>query len=566
MTEQWNGIRRDAGTYFVETCYSLYADMDGEESPYLRVNGLCIYSDSRDDLEDILPATVTVTVGDDQPHSFYAGADIRSGAYSPSGNWMRNFVYITSPDEIAIPSSGTTFTINVVVSTAGEDDFIFTETAHIPVANSITAPSSMVTGRAYEFTTSSVVPAGQSYSNKAVLTWYPQAIGVYTTQIYEEGYINPYTKTTDATAGFTSLYFAVPNRDGITDAEAAGFVADAHIMLQVRYMSDSFTGGIMISECSASTPCTPRSAVDADLAPELTSGNITITCSPANAVVGTRYVHMQATLTFTPTASFKYGDGIAYIHLNDGTNRYGGSISIQAEGVAPGTTYTRPDTGNTVTAGQYSIRDINLSVYGNKWKRSSDMVQKTYTVQYYHAPRIPTFSIHRCTTSTSSTSYIYNGTYYKKDDFGSYCLIEYSTDFSSLNNTNVVSMIIQYGTHRMNITPSYTGSGYVVVSAGTAAMDVVIMLYDTFYPYGVSVKQTLGTAGILIDFLSGGKGMAIGKVASTSNALDINPDWKLLFYRATVGAYNGGSAQDLVAWMHDIDTRLTALENSNTAN
>lgn len=566
MSEQWNGIQRDASTYYVETCYSLYADMSGTDAPYLNVNGLCLYSDSGDDLEAILPATVTVRVGSGTAHTFYATTPVKSGAYSPSGNWMRYFVYISSTEEITIPSSGTTFTISVTVTPTDDDPFTFTETAHRPIANTLTAPASMVTGRAYEFTTSAAVPAGQNYSNKAVLTWYPQAVGAYTTQAYEEGYINPYTRAADATAGFTSVYFAVPNMDGISDGEAASFTADAHIMIQARYKSASFTGGILISECSASTPCTPRSAVDSDLAPTLTAANVSISCTPSNAAINGKYVHKQATLTLTPTATFKYGDAIAYIHLADGTNRYNSSISLQAEGVAPGTTYTRPDTGATATAGQSSIGGVSLCVYGNKWKLSSSTVTKTYTVLYYHAPRIPTFSIHRCTTSTSSTSYQYNGTYYKKDDFGSYCLIEYTVDFSALDDTNSASMIIQYGTHRVNLTPSYSGSGFIVVSAGTAAMDVIAMLYDTFYPYGVSVKQTLSVAGILLDWLAGGKGMAVGKQATTANALDITSDWKLLFYKATVGAYSGDNAQDLVAWMHDIDTRLTALESGSTAN
>ena len=76
------------------------------------------------------------------------------------------------------------------------------------------------------------------------------------------------------------------------------------------------------------------------------------------------------------------------------------------------------------------------------------------------------------------------------------------------------------------------------------------------------MRVRLSTAGILMDILAGGKGVAIGKTATTENALDISSDWKLLFYQATVGDYNGASTEELVPWMHSIDARLTALENS----
>ena len=60
--------------------------------------------------------------------------------------------------------------------------------------------------------------------------------------------------------------------------------------------------------------------------------------------------------------------------------------------------------------------------------------------------------------------------------------------------------------------------------------------------------------------------MAIGKAATEPSALDIAADWKLLFDQATVGAYNGDNEQDRVLWMHDVDDRLTYLENSIYAN
>lgn len=91
-------------------------------------------------------------------------------------------------------------------------------------------------------------------------------------------------------------------------------------------------------------------------------------------------------------------------------------------------------------------------------------------------------------------------------------------------------------------------------------MNVSLELVDVFTPYGITTSTRLSTAGILLDYLAGGKGMAVGKVATRQKTLDIASDWTLLFYNADVGAYNDDTtSQDLIAWMHGIDTRLTAL-------
>lgn len=566
LSESWNGIRREGDGYYIETCYSLYADMeDASAQAYLCLNGFSLYAATEEALDGVLPANISIQIDNGDVHTFYADSTIRAGAYSPSGNWMQYFTHITSLEHLDIPENEATFVIHVTVTPDYGEALSFTESASGPIANSLTPPAAMVTGRVYEFVTSHTVPADSTHSNTASLVWFPQVLGMYTTQIFEYGYIDPYTKVENASAGFHSIFFAVPNRDNIPEDYAAAATSNATVSLSTRYLSADFTGGILISECLASVPISPRDDVDASLKPVLTSSLITLSAAPSEAVINSKYVHRQARITMTPAAQFQYGDTLAYINT-DGQNSYASSVSFQAEGVTPGETYTRPDTGSQETAGDESVRSKTMYVVGGKWRLPSAEVTVTYPVLYYHAPRIPTFNIHRCVVSSTSTDYRYNGTYYKKDDYGTYLLIEYETDFSALDNGNQISMIIQYGTHRVNITPSYSGSGFLVVSVGTAAMDVIAMLYDTFYPYGVAAKLRLSVNSVLLDFLAGGKGMAVGKNATEANALDISSSWKLLFYQATVGAYNGNTEQDLVAWMHDIDDRLDALENSDSAN
>lgn len=567
VSSQWKGIKRPFHNAYVETCYNLYADMDaGTESPYLQVSGFNIYASSQGDIASLLPATVTVRANNGTTYTFTTGSTVLRGAYSPSGNWMAYFVSLSSDTHISIPGNGATFSIAVTVTPNSGTALSFTESACGPQSNTLTVPNQMVTGRVYSFAASRNFSAGGNFKTVAELTWFPRMTGVYTTQVYESGYVDPYTKTSDATSAFSTIYFAVANMDGLPEAQAAGLVTPANVVVRTIYNSASFTGGIVILEMTASIPCSPRDDVDEELSPTLTTANVTFTCSPAEAVISGKYVHRNATITCTPVAQFKYGDSLSYIHYGD-SNRYGSSVSFQALGVEPGTSYVRPDTGSTATAGNESVAGLSICVYGSKWKKPSATVLKTYTVLWYHAPNLTNFALHRASVSSTSTSYVSGGTYYKKDDFGAYCIIEYAVNFAPLNNSNTTEMVIQYGTHRTTLTPSYTQSGYLIVSAPTASkLDVVIALYDRFYPYGVASSRTLSTGAVLIDFLNGGKGMAVGKAATSQNTLDIASNWKLLFYQATIGGYNGAAAVDLIAWMRDIDARLTHIETSEYAN
>lgn len=568
LGSQWCGVKRTFGNSYVETCYSLYADMeDGSITPHLRVNGFNVYATVQSDLSSILPVTLTVRANGGTVHTFTSGTTVLRGAYSPSGNWMQYFINISSEEQITIPGNGTVFGIDVTVTPSGGTALSFTESACGPISNTLTCPERMETGRVYTFTTERAIQVGTDYTTSAELSWYPKMNSYYTTQVHENGYVDPYTKASDATSAFNTLYFAVANPDSLSEAQAATLIADAQVTVTTRYNSADFKNGVLISEMLAYVPCSPRDSVDAELAPVLTSEGIAMSCSPASAEINGKYVHRQATLTCTPVAQFKYGDSLSYIHLND-TNRYASSISFQAIGVEPGESYTRADTGTTVTAGNESIQGVTVSVYGSKWRLQSNVVTKTYTVLWYQAPAISEFSLHRASITSTTTPYQYNNVYYKKDDFGAYCIIEYTVNFAPLDNTNTREVVLQYGTHRTSITvSSYSQSGFVVVSAPTTStLDVIIALYDSFYPYGVAAKRTLSTGAILIDFLAGGKGMALGKVATEANTLDIADAWKLLFYQATVGGYNGAAAQDLIAWMHNIDTRLAHIEATEYAN
>lgn len=563
LSEQWNGIPRTSGNYTVETCYGVYYDPDDVSAPsYLCVNGLCIYTDTLEDINGLLPATVSVRGSNEKYVSFASGDTIRFNEHSPSGVLMRYAVVMTSSGRLEIPDTGGGFTLYVTVDTADGNSFSFQEACYCPIRNTVTPPSYMISGRVYDFTMGSAIPAGNLFQSRAQLRFSPTMNGIPVVDILDNGYVDPYTQVSDATSSFDTIQFAIANPGFLIDTGSDSVNGNADVTIKTWYQSADFTGGVLILDLSAQVQLTVGPGVDENLRPALTDAMITLNGTDGYNVGHTAYVHRKSTLTLTPEPQFRYGDSLYYIQHN-GARTFSGSIRLAAEGTKPGTEYVNPDTGNTETAGEETIGSAALSVCGKKWGLMSANAVKTYPVLWYATPSITEFAVHRAVYSASATDYQYKGSYYQKDDFGTYCIVEYSVAFSPLGGLNKREATLVHGVIPETIDITTAQSGFLVFQAGDSSMDVSLELTDDFFPYGITATIRLSTSGILLDYLAGGKGMAVGKKATEPRALDIASDWKLLFYQADVGAYNSDtSSKDLVSWMHGIDDRLTALEKT----
>ena len=588
LTSQWKGVSRDYSGVVIENCYDVYADMAGGSSaPFLRLNGLCIYSLVKSSVSDLLPITISVQVGDGATYTFVTGSSVTNGGYSPNGNWMEYYVKFVAPDSAAsnifIPNNGQSFQIHVTLTPSTGNAISFTENACGIQPMTMTTPylketdvlqTEMTTGRVYYATLSSQIPVDSSHRVSGSFVWYPKYLDYVTTEHIEDLFVDPYTKITDAEAAYNKFYFAVANTDHLPNTSGAR--QNATLSFHYYYLSSDFYNGIMISSVYAQIPVAPRdvSLVDDDLMPDGDGSTAVITAIPEGTQAGNKFVAGYASLVIRPNTKLRYQSG--------SSSYYRFSVLVTHDG----RTQTYFSSGDSVTVptyqqylynaetGTYTAMDSFTASYEctvwDRWSRC-----RTYGYHYYinvpmvgySSPQIQEFSVHRCKPDEHGT-YTYGGETYAKDDYGAYCLIEYTVNFNALENTNVGNMLIRYGTTDQAITiSSYTQSGYIVVPANTeTTLDVLIKLWDNLTPGGVIATLRLSTAGVLIDWLAGGKGMAIGKVAEDREVLDINPDWKLLFYQATIGNYKNNTAQDLIAWMHDIDDRLDALENSSTAN
>ena len=557
MKENWVGKKRTQNNVTIESCYSLYADMaNASTTPYLCLNNFSVYANTKSPIANMLPLKISIRINSGTTYTFTSDSYPSMSGNSPSSAWMAYYVCVSSNTHIPIPGNATAFTINVTVKPASGNTITFTEAACGPSSNTVTSASNLLyTGKVYTFNCANNVPVGTNFTNSTKLYWDPLAhyngniIFSNSAAININGYVDAYTTTTNASAAFNKFYFALHNAAGLNND--AQFRENASITLTVRYKSADFQNGIMITYCSMTVLAQPRYEIDAGLKPEINASGYTVTATPSNTVINGKYIDKKTQLTLKATGKFKYGDSLV-----PGSNT---------------STFYATTSGGSPSDLQRQEKYF-VYVQGQKWGEAAYNANTAFTctVLFYEEPKLVSHAMHRCRVVSSDDGsgkcYTYGGTVYKLDDEGGNCLIEYSVKFTPLDNTNTKKLVITYSSGSKTITPSsYTASGFIVVPANTeSAMDVTFKLYDKFYTSGLDAgTYRLSTAGVIMDFLNGGRGIGIGKVAEERNCLDINPNWTLMLYKATVGDYSAGTAKNLVSWMKDIDNRLATLERNS---
>ena len=187
-----------------------------------------------------------------------------------------------------------------------------------------------------------------------------------------------------------------------------------------------------------------------------------------------------------------------------------------------------PARTNYVFKGWSTSSTATSATYSAGGNYTANEAVKLYAVWglAYFPPRITGLKADRCNS---------DGTL---NDFGTYAKIKFSWECCQLTGTNnVSSIVIQYKSSSSAnwgnpVTVSATDSGY----AGTVRNKVIggSLDLDTVYNVKVIVKDSLGgetsletivpAAKFVIDFLSGGGGVAFGKPASIQDAAEFNFD------------------------------------------
>lgn len=314
------------------------------------------------------------------------------------------------------------------------------------------------------------------------------------------------------------------------------------ITINISRLSDSFThrikyswgqqsGTVATGVATSHTWTVPLSL--ANYIPNGTSGTcfITVETMSGSTVIGSQ------TKSFTGTVPTGSVPSITSVTLTDPSGNVPQEIGLFVKGKSTlriqtaaagvsGSTITSYSvtingvtySGNDVTTGVLNnAGTLNLTITVTDSRDRSASVSRSITVHDYHTPIISTFDVKRVNAAGED------------DDEGNRVKISYATVLSDINGKNVGSLGIYYKvasdetwlTALSDEGIAYAMADSIIVQniSVDSTYEIRIVLSDIFTSSTRSAQVT--TASVVMDFLSNGRGMGIGKVAEMSDTLDV---------------------------------------------
>ena len=312
------------------------------------------------------------------------------------------------------------------------------------------------------------------------------------------------------------------------------------------------TTGTVATNVGASVSWTPPLTLSSQI-PNATSGTCTITCQTysGGTLTGTR------TCTITLNVPSSIVPSITAVSFNDSNTTVQEKIgayvrllsrlvvAITAEGSYGSTisSYRTTLDGVTYTGASFianaikTAGELPVSVIVTDSRGRTATFPATVTILDYNYPSIRQFSAERCTTDGSET---------QVDGIN----VRYSFDgsISSLGNKNGVSAMVYY---KLTSAEAWVQAESIPISAYTvtatnkllsqtfdalASYDLKVRFSDYFY-YVEQVVQ-IGTKQVILDILSDGSGIGIGKMAESTGECEIG--WPLVLSEP-LSVENGGT-------------------------
>ena len=302
------------------------------------------------------------------------------------------------------------------------------------------------------------------------------------------------------------------------------------------------TSGTIATNVGASVNWTPALTLAAQI-PNATSGTCTITCQSYNGgtLTGTR------TCTLTLTVPSTVGPSISSVTVEDTNSTVATriqafvkmlstlSVEITAAGSYGSTvsSYRTSLDGVTYTASSFTASkklsaagDLTLTVTVTDSRGRTATYTETLTVLDYSYPSIRLFKADRCTSDGSAAQV--DGTH-----------VRYSFEGGvvALNNKNALACVVYY---KLASADTWTQAETLPVTSyslsqtdkvltqtfdALSSYDLKVRLQDYFYY--VEQAVSIGTKGVIMDFLADGSGIAFGKVAETSGYVEFGWPLKL---------------------------------------
>ena len=346
--------------------------------------------------------------------------------------------------------------------------------------------------------------------------------------------------TASGTASATVTLDTIPRASSIT---ASAVNMGSATTISISRASSSFTHTLTYAFGSASGTITTKTTATsvswtppltlANQVPNSTSGTCTITCQTYNGstLIGTSTTTIKLTVpsTVIPSAGsltatrvngtvpsswgiYVQSKSKAAVAISGASGSYGSAISsYYITGGGYTSTTSSLTTGFLNTSGYITF---TATVTDSRGRTSNSVTVQIY-VYSYSVPSFSSYLSQRCTSGGTVS------------DDGTYVLGRANYSYSSCNSKNTLTTSVAY--RRSGVT-SWTSvsatfsSGTSFVFGGGAisteySYEIRYTITDAFT--SVSIIDTVSTAAVLMDFKSGGTGIAIGKVAE-DDAFDVN--------------------------------------------
>ena len=316
----------------------------------------------------------------------------------------------------------------------------------------------------------------------------------------------------------------------------------------LTYAFGSTSGTIATKTTATSVSWTPPISLASQI-PSTTSGICTITCTTYNG--STSIGSKTCTLTLTVPASVKptigsltatrvNGDvpstwGIyvqskskATITISGADGSYGSTIkSYSISGGGYSSTASTLTTGFLNSSGTITFTATVTDSRG----RTSAAATVSISVVAYSPPAFSTYSSQRCTNTGALSD---DGTYIKGT-------VTYS--YATCSSKNTLSCTTYYrvagASTWTDASASFTSGTAFVFGGGListeTSYEIRYVLTDAFHT--IAVVDIVSTASVVMDFKSGGKGVAIGKVSETDNCFEVSEKWNVKVYGKLLSDY-----------------------------
>ena len=313
--------------------------------------------------------------------------------------------------------------------------------------------------------------------------------------------------------------------------------------------------GLIDSDVGDAVSWTPPLSLASEI-PSATSGVCTITC---NSFINGKMTGSR-TCTVTLTVPSTVAPSISSVILQDTNETIAAkigafvkslstlSVAITAEGIYGSSisSYRTTLDGVTYTAASFTASkklaaagDMTLTVSVTDSRGRTATYTSTIQVLDYAVPSIRRFSVERCNEDGSSAQVD-----------GTKARFSFQGSVSPLNNKNSFSCVVYY---KLKNAEAWTQAYTVNAASYTLAVSnqLLSQTYDALSSYDVKIRLadyfqkveqavSIGTKGVILDFLADGTGIGIGKVAETPGAIECG--WPLKLSEPLSIAYGGTGA------------------------